>query len=395
MSKTKIISSIVLISIIINLIWGIWLFVFMNHYLFSWNFPIEVVPWIKKLSTNKIVEEKIIENREIKDLENNITSAINKTSPSVVSIIISKDLKVYYEDPFSFFGWYVEEKTQKVWWWSWIIISSDWYILTNKHVVADTNSEYSVVTADWDNFVVNKIWLDPVLDIAILKIVDENWQIPDNLVTANIISSNSKVKIWQFAIAIWNALAQFENTATFWIISWKWRSLEQWSNDSVYIWLYQTDTAINPWNSWWPLLDINWDVIWINTAISSYWQWIWFSIPINKEFVNTTLDILKNEGKIERPFVWVVYVEMNKSIAKNQWLWKYSGVLVNEIINWSPADLAWLQKKDIILEVNWEIIDKDNPFLYNLYLYKPWDKIDFLIYRNNKYEKIEIILERY
>jgi len=349
-------------------------------------------PGITKIINKKIVEEKVEEYRQIKDLQSDITKAIEKASPSVVSIVMSKDLKVYYEDPSNFYGWYVTEKKTKIWWWSWIIVSSDGYIITNKHVVQDAWLEYSVVTKDGDSYKVDKIWLDPVLDIAVLNVIDNNWDIPTNLVAAEINSFENNVKIWDFSIAIWNALAEYDNSVTYGIISGKWRQLNEAGNDSVYIWLYQTDAPINPGNSGWPLLDIKWSVIWINTAITSSGQWIWFSLPINDEFVKTTLAIIKKYWKIVRPFVGINYMDLNKSIAKNLNVDKFEWIYVQDIVKWSSAEAAWLQKWDIIVELDGVKLTKDNNFIYQLYTYQPWAEIEMLVYTKGDYKKVKVKL---
>ncbi len=396
MSKSKFILSIISFWIIINIIMLILsYFLIIKLNIFDLKFY-EIFPKETKIINHKIIEEKSWEYLQLKDLQNDIVKAIENSSNSVVSIIITKDLKVYYEDPFDFFWWWrVEEKTQKIWWWSGIIISKDWYIITNKHVVQDPNADYTVVTRDWENYKVEKIWLDPVLDIAILKILNDKSQIPENLQPANIWSIKDKIKIWQLVIAIWNALAEFQNTATFGIISWKWRTLNPNENNSTYIWLYQTDTAINPWNSWWPLLDINWNVIWINTAISSFWQNIWFTIPINQEFIDQTLETIKEKWKIIRPFIWISYVELNKWLIKNLNIDNIDWILVNEVVKWSNAEKYWIMKNDIITEINWYKIDQDNSFLYNLYTHKVWDEIIFKIFSWWKYRDLKIILWEY
>lgn len=389
MNQKKLIASIILISLIINLI------LFWAYYYINRNFELKIQKQDNGIA--KIIDKKYIEEKEevftkITELQNDIIKVIKKSWASVVSIIVSKDLQVYYEDPTNFFGGYITEEKQKIWWWSWIIISSDGYVITNKHVVQDSNSEYTVVSKDWDVYKVDKIWFDPILDIAIVKILDENWNIPSNLQPAELNSYKTIVKIWQFVVAIWNALAEYENSVSFGIISGKDRQLESWIQESLYLWLYQTDAPINQWNSGWPLLDIEWNVIWINTAISAIWQWIWFAIPINKEFVNSTLQIIKEKQKIVRPFIWVEYKTLNKTIAKNLNLDKFEWIYISGVVQWSNAEKAWLKIWDIITEIDWNKINIDNNFLYLLYTFKPWDKVVFTIYSNKQYKKISMIL---
>ena len=393
MSKRNIIFSSILISIIVTILLITGFYFILINYIFSPEPWEKVGPWITKIKNQKVIEEKVKEYRKISNLQNDITNTINKSMPSVVNIVVTKNLRIYYEDPYNFFGWHITKEERKIGGGSWIIVSSDGYIITNKHVVEDLSANYTVITSNWENYKVSKIWKDPVLDLAILKIVNNKWQSPTDLNPASIKPVDENIKIGQFVVAIGNALSEFQNTATFGIISGKGRKLDQ-TNDSIYMWLYQTDAPINPGNSWGPLLDINWEVLGINTAITSVWQWIGFALPINKNLIQSTIDVIKEKEKIIRPFIGVKYVNLNKSIAKNLDLKKFKGALIKQIVPWSPADRSNLQKWDIILEINWESIDKNKPFLYRLYTYKPWETIKLTVYSNRKkdYKKVELKL---
>lgn len=393
MSKRNIIFSSIIISLVITLIAITGFYYLLINHIFSPAKGKELWPWITKIKNQKVIEEKIKEHRKISDLQNDITETVNKSMPSVVNIVVTKNLKVYYNDPSNFFWGHITKKEKQIWWWSGIIVSSDWYIITNKHVVQDINANYTVITSRWENYKVSKIWKDPVLDLAVLKVVNDKWESPNDLSSASIKPIDENIKIWQFVIAIGNALSKFKNTATFGIISGKWRQLDK-TNDSVYMGLYQTDAPINPGNSWGPLLDINWKVLGINTAITSVWQWIGFALPINKKMIQSTIDIIKEQEKIIRPFIWIKYVDLNKSMAKNLDLKKFKWALVQSIVRWSPADNSDLQKWDIITKINWENISQNKPFLYRLYTHKPWDKIKLTVYSKKKedYKEVEIKL---
>lgn len=392
MSKKDTILLTILVVLVINITFVVWwIFILKNSYIWTGqNFNIDD---IQKITNKKVVEQKLIENRNISDLENNITKVVETVSSSVVNIVVSKELKRYLEDPYDFFGGYIEETKEKVWWWSGILLTSDGYIVTNKHVIEDMDSDYSIVTKNGDSFDVERIRLDPIIDIAILKILDAKWSSVSKLIPAKIISINSTIKIWQFVIAIWNALAELENTVTFGIISGKNRKLDElkYSTNNIYAWLYQTDATINHGNSWWPLLDINGNVIWINTAISSEWQWIWFSIPINNEFIQTTMDIIKNNWKIIRPYLWIDYLQLNKSIAKNMDLPKFEGLYINSVSQDSPFEWK-IKKGDIITSMNWKNIRNETPFMYTLFTFEPWETVNFVVYSDKKYNKLKIKL---
>ncbi len=353
---------------------------------------------IVKDNTTKVIQERIEEYKKVSNLESDITKAIETGSPSVVSIITTKDLAYYMTDPFSFFfGTPRAESAQttqkvKVGWGSGIIVSKDGYIITNKHVISDPNAEYTVVTTNWETLNVKQTWMDPVLDIAVLKVEDEKWNIPTDLQPATFISYKSSVNIGQFTIAIGNALAEYANTATFGIISAKNRALDnQWQNWAAYIGLYQTDTPINPGNSGWPLLNTAWQVIWMNTAVAQ-WEGIGFAVPLSQEFIQTTLSSLQDDGTITRPYLGIQSKLLTKSAAKNLEMQKFEGIYIESVQPTSPASLWGLLSGDVITEINWASVQTDMPILYSLYTMKAWDKVALLVYRKKEYIKVDITL---
>ena len=95
----------------------------------------------------------------------------------------------------------------------------------------------------------------------------------------------------QFAVAIWNALSEFQNSVSFWVVSWLDRTIED--NYTELEGLIQTDAAINPWNSGWPLLNLQWEVMWMNTAIINWSQNIGFAIELNQELIDNFLEKIK------------------------------------------------------------------------------------------------------
>jgi len=230
------------------------------------------------------INEKNVSN--INNLENNITSLVEKVSPWVVSIIIKKDVEIYKNDPWWFFRYKVWNIEKKIGWWSGFFIDENWIIITNKHVVEDKNAKYTVILNNWKEYQAKILAYEKAKDIAFLKIEDENKKFK-NLKIIN----NDKIKLWQFSIAIWNALSEFQNSVSLWVVSWLNRKIED--NYNNIDWLIQTDTAINPGNSWGPLLNLKWEVIWINTLIINWSQNLWFAISINQKEIEEYLNKIK------------------------------------------------------------------------------------------------------
>lgn len=167
------------------------------------------------------------------------------------------------------------------------VVRSDGVILTSKHVIADSSLSYSVLTADNKRYLVNKIYSDPTNDIAVIRINASN-------LTPISLGDSSSLKLGQSVIAIGTQLGQFTNSVTSGIISGLNRGVSVGSsqdangseilNDAI-----QTDASINPGNSGGPLVDLNGQVIGINTAISASAQNIGFAVPVNdaKDFLAT------------------------------------------------------------------------------------------------------------
>lgn len=224
------------------------------------------------------------------DLENKVINVVDNVSAGVVNIIIKKDITLYRRDPWWFFQRPIWNVEKTIWWWSWFFISKDWIIITNKHVVSDKNAKYIVITNSWEEYESSVLAIDNNTDLALIKIDNSK----KDFFALDIIENESEIKIWQFAIAIWNALAEFKNSVSLWVISWRNRTIEAWNfyESQKLTWLLQTDAAINPWNSWWPLISLSWKVVWINTAIAWNSQWIWFAIPLTKNRIDFILNFI-------------------------------------------------------------------------------------------------------
>lgn len=337
-------------------------------------------------SDSQISKNAEIEKQKLSNLESWVKSIAQKIWPSVVNIIISKDIEVYRTDPFWFFqepSWTVN---RKVWWWTGFFITKNWLILTNKHVVGDENASYTIITSNWTEYQWKVVALDPTNDLAIIKALSKDWKELKDTKAISFIQDRKDVSVWNFVVAIWNALAEFQNTVTFWVVSWKWRSIEaaeQWSVESSeqLTWLLQTDAAINPWNSGWPLVNLDSKVIWINTAIAAWANNLWFAIPLSQKEIDHMLSSISKYWKIVRSFVWIRYISLNPGISQSLWLksefWDYiwADWQQDSIIRSSPAEAAWLVKWDIILSLDW--VELKN-WISTKDIVKdkfPWDKV--------------------
>lgn len=354
-------------------------------------------------------DEKHVLSKTVTSIEEESAAidAVKKVFPSVVSIIITKDLsKIFgmtgpnlfpFDDYFEF-GHGLRfslpggpQGKQEVGGGTGFIISSDGLILTNKHVVSDPDAEYTVVTADGAQYPAQVLATDSFNDIAIVKIDADGLDVVE-------LGDSDAVKIGQTVIAIGNALAEYENSVTKGIISGVERDItagDSFGASEILQDVLQTDAAINPGNSGGPLINLEGQVIGVNTAISQEGQLVGFAIPIND--AKKTIKSVIEHGKIIRPYLGVRYIQLNKRIAKLKNLPVDYGALIVRgatkdepaIIPGSPADKAGLKENDIILEVNGQKIDNEHQLGRELAQYEPSDVVVLKVLHEGKEKIIE------
>ena len=335
-----------------------------------------------EIKNNQDNKKEVIETN-ITDLQNEIIKVWNSVSESVVSIIVKKDLELYRQSPFWMSWPSMGTISREISWWTGFFIDDSGTIITNKHVVNNNWDDYIVVTNSWEEYDAQILWFDQLTDLAVIKIFSEEKTKP-----VKFVESEDEIKIWQFWIAIGNALAKYKNSITLWIISWKNRSITVWDWDKLN-WLIQTDAAINPWNSWGPLTSISWKVLGINTAISWDANWIWFSIPLSERRVKYIKESIEKHGEIKRAYLWVEIIEVNRYTKPNfntsVDYWNY----VRSVEKWSNAEKYWIEKWDIILEAEWEKLMNKNltDIIQNRI---PWDNLSLKIYRDSEIKEINI-----
>lgn len=294
--------------------------------------------------------------------ESQVMNAVEKTNPAVVSIIISKDVPVVennnnlYNYLFNYNSGSQKNSTEKqeVGGGSGFFVSSDGYIVTNCHVVEDSAAEYTVLTKDNKKYTAKIIAKDKSLDVAVLKIDGKNF----SYLT---FADSDTLRLGQTAIAIGNALAEFQNSISMGIVSGLSRSITASDGDGSSEQLdgvIQTDAAINPGNSGGPLLDIKGNVIGVNVAIENDANSIGFALPSN--IVKSVVDSVMKNGEIIKPYLGVRYNQITSEVKEKNNLSVDYGVLVSRgasageiaVVPGSPADKAGIVENDIILEVD-------------------------------------------
>jgi serine protease Do len=291
----------------------------------------------------------------LQSLEKSITEEIARVSPSVVSIIVKKDLVVYRSDPWGFFEQPIGNVERKVGGGSGFFIKADGTILTNKHVVSDPNAAYTVISNDGTEYDARVLALDPLSDLAVIKIESGSGNLFP--ITA-IIADSENVEIGSFTLAIGNALAEFQNSVSLGIVSGKDRSIE--ASGEQLSGLIQTDAAINPGNSGGPLINLAGKIIGINTAVAYDSTGIGFAIELSQEKIDYILKSIAKSGKIQRPFIGINYIPNSPWVQNELGLWvDYGAYIIDEagsVLAWSSGQKAGLEPGDIILEVAGEKI---------------------------------------
>lgn len=363
---------------------------------------------LKNHDVSVVQEPQTIIKEVIQSQDDSIINVVEDVTPSVVSIIASKDVlqrKQMFNYPFDFFFSPQQRETtpqqeqlfkkQKVGGGTGFFVSDDGVIVTNRHVVADRNAEYTVVTSDGTEYVATVLARDDVLDFAVIKVEGDGFDAVN-------LGNSDEIKIGQTVIAIGNSLGEFSHSVSSGIISGVKRDIvagggpggvEHLSN------IIQTDAAINFGNSGGPLLDLDGKVIGINTAIAQGAENVGFALPINQ--VAKLINNVKETGKISRPFVGIRYVPMTQEIREELNVSYEYGVLVVRgqnitdfaVIPNSPADESGIEEYDIILEAGGEKIDADTDLSQIIAKYNIGDTIVLKIWHKGEEKDVSVTLK--
>lgn len=260
------------------------------------------------------------------------------------------------------------------------IISTDGYILTNAHVVAEAD-EVTLRLADAREFKGKVIGVDTRTDIALLKVN------ATGLPTVTL-GSSEKLKVGEWVAAIGSPFG-FINTITAGIVSAKGRSLP----DETFVPFIQTDVAVNPGNSGGPLLNLQGEVVGINSAIYSRtggYMGVSFAIPIE-----VALDVakqLRETGKVTRGRLGVQIQALTPELAKSFKLDDTKGVLVATVEPGSPAEKAGLQTGDVILGFDGKPVQSANELPRIVAATKPGTAVTLDVWRNGARRQVKVTL---
>ncbi len=304
--------------------------------------------------------------------------------PAVVNI--SSESSVRVRDPFyemfrDFYGDDGRQQRQRTetQLGSGFIINEDGYIVTNSHVISRADS-IKVILSDGEEYPAEVIGFDTRMDVAVIKI-NAKRKLP-----FVVLGNSDQIEVGDWSIAIGNPFG-LERTLTVGVISAKGRPVRN-AMDS----LIQTDTAINPGNSGGPLLNINGEVIGINTMIiGGQAQNIGFAIPIN--VAKRIITQLIKTGTVETAYLGIEMENVDRQMKDELGLNRDTGVMVRRVMERSPAEKAGLNVGDVIFEIDGKKVNNATDLAAIVQNSTPGTAIKIKILRSNKERVISAILE--
>ena len=295
----------------------------------------------------------------------------------------------YFNDDFfnRFFGFPFEHKQQsknaETVKGSGFLVSNDGFIVTNNHVV-EKASKVTVTLSDGKKVSASVIGTDPKTDIAVIKIEGSSYPFLT-------FADSDALEVGDWAIAIGNPFG-LQATVTVGVVSAKGRNQLHIADFEDFI---QTDAAINPGNSGGPLLNVDNQVIGVNTAIvsgSGGYMGIGFAIPSNmtKQIVRQLIET----GQVTRGFLGVTLQPVDSDLAGFYKLKNQQGALITDVIKGSPADMAGLQQEDVIVSYNNLAIENLSTFRNHVALMTPGSNIRLKVIRDGKEMEINVTVQK-
>lgn len=317
----------------------------------------------------------------LEDFNNAIVDIADRTNRTVVTITTTQTVTQRQQSPFSFFfddpRFDQEREFSRQGLGSGVIVSEDGYILTNNHVVENAD-EINVRLFDGEELDAEVVGTDPASDVAVLKIDT------DEELSAIALGNSDEIRVGEMVLAIGSPLGQqFAHSVSMGIVSASGRSSLGLNAYENYI---QTDAAINPGNSGGALINLDGELVGINTAIASRSggnQGLGFAIPIN--MARDVMEALITEGHVSRGYLGIGFGgQVDRTMARALGLEEAKGIVVGEVVPDAPADQAGLQEGDVILTLNGEDVGSWTDFRVKIGNRKPGDEVTLGVIRDGE-----------
>ncbi len=343
------------------------------------------------------------DTKRISALSNSFADMIEKASPAVVKISMTRVIKAseqqgggggnpFGNDPFfqQFFGGKGAQKPRdqrEEGLGSGILVTGDGYILTNNHVV-DKASKLKVTLSDGRDFTAKLIGADPQTDVAVVKIDSSD------LPTLPFANSDAS-RVGDLCFAIGNPFGQ-DHTVTMGIVSAKGRSLERGTYIQNFI---QTDASINPGNSGGALINADGRLIGMNTMILTGGSsmggeggnvGIGFAVPSN--MAKQVMDQLIKTGKVSRGYMGVSLQNMDPALAQSLGIKGDKGAVVGDVTPGAPGAKAGLKSMDVITAINGKKVDGSDDLTMNVISHQPGETVTLDVVRDGKPMTIQVTL---
>jgi len=318
-----------------------------------------------------------------------LTYAAESTVHAVVHVKVKSKVEISsYGNPF--FEWFYGDRYQqqqpqfREGAGSGVIISSDGYIATNNHVVQGAEV-VNVVLNDKREFEAKVIGSDETTDIALLKID------ADNLPTIKF-GNSEMLKLGEWVLAVGNPF-NLTSTVTAGIVSAKGRSIGINQADMSIEAFIQTDAAVNPGNSGGALVNMNGELVGINTAIASQTgTYSGYSFAVPTSIVQKVVSDLKQYGRVQRAILGVSIGDVNAELAKKYKLDKIEGVFVGGTTPNSGAAEVGMKEGDVILKIDDIPVNSPAQLQVEIGKHKPGDQVNVLVKRDNKAKQFKVTL---
>jgi serine protease Do len=311
------------------------------------------------------------------DISTTITKVVENVQPAVVTVEGTTPGQM------TFFGYSGDSTVSG----SGIIITQDGYILTNNHVVENTQN-LKVILSDGTELDAQLVSTDTFADLAVLKV---NGKMPGVAVLGN----SDNLKPGETVIAIGSPLGDFRNSVTVGVVSATGRSLDTGNGYEMEN-LIQTDAAINNGNSGGPLVDLAGEVVGVNSAVvrgtstSAIAEGLGFAIPSNTALLISQQIIAK--GHFARPYMGISVQQIDPTTAARYNLPVQWGAYVTRVGSGSPAETAGIQQGDIIVRMGDQQLDANTQFVNALFNFQPGDVVDVEFVRNSQHMTVQVTL---
>lgn len=328
------------------------------------------------------------EVRTLRDFNDAIVNIAERTNPTVVTINTTQKVRQQQRSPFSLFfndpRFDQEREFLRRGLGSGVIVSDEGYIITNNHVI-DNADEIKVTLYGGEELDAEIVGTDPGSDIAVLKIDHDG-------LSAITMGDSDETRVGEMVLAIGSPLnEQLAHTVSMGIISASGRSMVGLNQFENYI---QTDAAINPGNSGGALINVDGELIGINTAIASRSggsQGIGFAIPVN--MVKTVMEALITDGRVARGYLGITLGgEVDRTMARALGMSSPRGFVIGDVVDGGPADRAGLIEGDVVVRLNGNEVRDFYDFRVAIANMTPGTEVEIEIFRDGENQTLTVEL---